>query len=604
MKPILARIVLSALIAAALTGLALGGALYRVDNMAADALYQRPGAASGQVVVIGIDAASLEELGVFPWPRDVLAAAIENLNADEANRPAAIGVDVLFVGETSPAADAALVAAAGQWGNVVVATSANYAAQLVEGEDGAFAMDPYAIAGYDEPFPALAAVTGQGHINAMLDEDGYMRHGLLAIDLPGGARVPAFHEALYQMYARAMELDPGDAPPTGERHSWYIDFTAEPGYFSDGVSVADLVAGNIPAGYTKDKIVLIGPYASGMMDYTFTPIARAELMYGVEFQANAIENLLNGQFKKEAGSLWQALVLFALCFFCALMFYKRRLWVCALAWVALCLGWLGLCLAAYGGGLVLHPLWVPLALTVLFVAAVAVNYLMAAREKRKVTDTFKKYVAPEIVNEILKEGTDVLVLGGKMSDIAVLFVDIRGFTPMSEELPPEEVVAILNRYLELTSACIMRHKGTLDKFVGDATMAFWGAPLPQEDPVYRAVCAALDMVEGSRALNEELLEKSGRTVGFGIGVHCGPAVVGNIGAPMRMDYTAIGDTVNTAARLESNAPSGKIYISRAVADALAGRVAARSLGDSVRLKGKAEGFEVLELEGLTEGNQP
>ena len=134
--------------------------------------------------------------------------------------------------------------------------------------------------------------------------------------------------------------------------------------------------------------------------------------------------------------------------------------------------------------------------------------------------------------------------------------------------------------------------------VGDAAMAFWGAPLPQEDYVMHALKAAADMAEGSRALSQELLKRYGRTVSFGIGVHVGEAVVGNIGSAKRMDYTAIGDTVNTAARLEANAPAGTIYISRAVADEAGERIRTTSLGDTVKLKGKKEGFEVLCLEEI------
>ena len=133
-------------------------------------------------------------------------------------------------------------------------------------------------------------------------------------------------------------------------------------------------------------------------------------------------------------------------------------------------------------------------------------------------------------------------------------------------------------------------------------MAFWGAPLPQEDYVMKAVQAAADMVEGSQALSQQLMEKYGRTVSFGIGVHVGEAVVGNIGSPERMDYTAIGDTVNTSSRLEANAPAGTIYISRAVADALEGRIRVTSLGDSIKLKGKQEGFEVLTMDEILESN--
>lgn len=129
-------------------------------------------------------------------------------------------------------------------------------------------------------------------------------------------------------------------------------------------------------------------------------------------------------------------------------------------------------------------------------------------------------------------------------------------------------------------------------------MAFWNAPLPQEDYVMLACRAAMDMVEGAKPLTEALQKAYGHTVSFGIGIHVGPAVIGNIGAPMRMDYTAIGDTVNTAARLEANAPAGTIYISRAVADALAERIAVTPLAEPPRLKGKAEGFEILTLDAI------
>jgi adenylate cyclase len=233
---------------------------------------------------------------------------------------------------------------------------------------------------------------------------------------------------------------------------------------------------------------------------------------------------------------------------------------------------------------------------------VALNYFRASLEKRHITDTFGRYVDPAILKELLVKGGAAEDLGGKTFNIAVLFVDIRGFTTMSESLDPPTVVEIINQYLTLTTECIMRHHGTLDKFVGDCTMAFWNAPLPQEDPVYLACCAAMDMVEGSKALGEELMQRFGRTVSFGVGINWGPAVVGNIGAPLRMDYTAIGDTVNTAARLEANAPGGKILISRAVADILGDRAVTTSLGDSIKLKGKAEGFEILTLDELKRYN--
>ena len=258
----------------------------------------------------------------------------------------------------------------------------------------------------------------------------------------------------------------------------------------------------------------------------------------------------------------------------------------------------GASLVLYEMGYVTHPLYVPAAIAVMYIVSVAQHYVQAAMERQRVTRTFERYVAPEVVQEILRQGTDGLRLGGNLCHIAVLFVDIRGFTTMSEHMEPQSVVHILNRYLSLTSSCVERNHGTLDKFVGDATMAFWGAPLARPDPVYEAACAAMDIVKDVAELSESLYEETGQHLQVGVGVHYGAAVVGNMGSEKRMDYTAIGDTVNTAARLESNAPGGKIYISRAVADMLGSRAGTTSLGDTVRLKGKAEGFEVLTLDSL------
>ncbi|MCM1026253.1 MAG: adenylate/guanylate cyclase domain-containing protein [Roseburia sp.] len=588
-------------IAALLTLLAGAGLLRNPDLALSDWLYQSRQASDGKIVLVGIDQRAIQELGPYDqWGREIMAEAIEYLNKAEDCRPAVIGLDVLYTGESDPEPDRRLAEAAGAYGNVIAASAAVFENGFVEVEDNIFSRDRFAARSLEEPYRALREAAQQGHINAMLDTDGILRHHMLTVALPDGWEIPSLALAAANLFQAYRGGEPVERPPVSSHGFWYLPFCGEPGDFWTSVSVADLLNGEIPAESFAGKIVLIGPYAPGLQDSYFTSIDHARPMYGVEYQANAIQALLWGDYKREVGDGLQLGVLFFLLLLSLAAFWRRPVKVSTAVWLFLSGGWAALCKLLYIRGFVLHVLWVPAGVTVLYAGCLAANYIRAALEKRKITRTFQHYVAPEIVRELLKEGKS-LELGGKQVEIAVLFVDVRGFTTMSEALEPTRVVEILNRYLTMISECILNRRGTLDKFVGDAVMAFWGAPLPQEDYIMNAVQAAMDMVRGSEELSRELTEQYGRTVAFGVGVHAGPAVVGNIGSSRRMDYTAIGDTVNTAARLEANAPGGTVYISRAVADALKGRIRAVSLGDTVKLKGKKEGFEVLRLDEILEG---
>ncbi|MBE7003670.1 MAG: adenylate/guanylate cyclase domain-containing protein [Ruminococcaceae bacterium] len=593
------RLAAALAVAAAMTALAASGLLGSVDGAASDWLYQRPEGTDGEIVVIGIDQRALDELGPMPWPRSYIAEAIEYLNSDPDAHPAAIGIDVLFIGESAdPDADAYLVEAAEQYGNVLCASAATFGSEIVHTENGEFYLDDRAVLAWDSPYDALAAYCETGHINAMHDSDGVIRHMMLWIDVPGVGRVPSFSRRLYEMLCDAQGVTPNAPPETNAEGFFYLPFTDRPRGYYDGISVIDLLTGEVDSTEFADKIVLIGPYAAGMQDDYVTSVDHAKPMYGIEIQANAIDAFRAGYSVREVGERLQLALVFLLCAASLYWFYDRRVLLSVAGWLAVSLGWLGLCVLFYRSGHLLHVLYVPLFVTVLLIATVAVNYVHAQREKHRVQNTFGHYIDPGVMKQLIEQGSGGLELGGKLYDIAVLFVDIRGFTTMSEALDPPTVVEIINKYLTLTTECIMKNHGTLDKFVGDCTMAFWNAPLPQDDAIYLACRAAMDMVEGSKAVGEELMERFGRTVSFGVGVNYGPAVVGNIGAPKRMDYTAIGDTVNTAARLEANAPGGTVYISRAVADALGERAKTTSLGGSIKLKGKAEGFEVLTLDAL------
>lgn len=587
LRPILA----AAAAAAFLTLLAGLGLLQTAEQYVSDWLYQSPRAVDGQILLIGIDQKSLDRYGPYQsWGRQRMAELLDRLNADEQGRPALIGIDVLYSGQTNAAEDEALAAAAGRYDNVLTACAGTFESAFVQ-EGDQFVWDRFRITGYDQPYPALQAVTDQGHINAMLDSDGVLRHHLLYLTLPDGQQVPSMALALAQRYKENLTL-----PAVDSHGFWYLPFSQRPGGY-EMISAADVLDGSIPAGYFKDKIVLIGPYAPGLQDQYITSIDHAQLMYGIEYQANAMKALLDGNFKQEVSVLPQLVGLFLLLTCAGVLFWKLRMSFAAALWLALCGGGVLGCRLLYEAGWIVKVLWLPVGLTLLYGGCLAIRAVHAVLERQRAVQTFRRYVAPEVVAQLLAQGPEHLALGGQLTEISVLFVDIRGFTTMSEALDPPQVVEILNEYLTLTTECVMQYHGTLDKFVGDCTMALWNAPLPQQDHCLLACQAALAMAEGVKKLSENLQRQYGRTISFGIGVHTGPAVVGNIGAPMRMDYTAIGDTVNTAARLEANAPGGKIYISRTVAEQLSGRIQASAVG-KLPLKGKKEPFEVWSLDGI------
>lgn len=576
------------------------------DKNAEDFLYHHPTGTSEKIKIIKIDDRSISALGDYgDWDRGIYADLVETLCVSEKIRPAVITFDVLFSSGGESEQDIRFAEVCEKNGGVVCAFSYVFEREIVTDGDGALKVDNLAVSEIVNPYPRLYDATGHGFANALMDsDDGIIRSSFLCYP-PGHDSKKAveysLNAATYKAYAEKTGLTPKFPDDI-----FSFRYSGGIGGF-ENVSLCDVLDGTIPPQAFADCIVLVGAYTAGMMDAYYVPVDRGQQMYGVEIHANAIQALLEGKYLNRAPSwadaLICALIAGAVCFLCAKLSVSKIVVIClsaiAVKFVAGFLVFNGI---SGGTGWRTDVLTLPAVFLIMMTYFIIAHYYAARLAKRQIENAFKKYVAPQVVNEIVKNGGYELKLGGENRDIAVLFVDIRGFTPLSESLEPEQVVDVLNSYLELTTSCIFKHGGTLDKFVGDATMAVFNAPFDLDDYIFRAVLTAWDIVKGSEKIDEECMRLCGKHVGFGVGVNCGPAVVGNIGCDFRMDYTAIGDTVNTAARLEANAPKGTVYLSGGVYAAVRDRIEVEEVGE-IPLKGKSKGVFVYSLKGIGEAKE-
>jgi len=562
-----------------------------LDYMVRDRLYQIPRGINSHIKIIGIDEKTLDEYGpIQTWSRNRYAQLIETLNSDENAKPMIIAFDVHFSGnvEKEDDGDAVFAKAAEESGNVVVVEQLIYGQRLISNESGVMVAP---VEGVDEPYDEIAAVAKVGFSNVSQDSDGTVRR-IIPVEHADGVDYKMFSKVIYDEYCRINNISPTEIP-TDKNGRSLINYSGKPGDY-EYLSMADVLSGKIDPKAFTDSIVFIGAYAPGMQDNFRVPNGGRSQMYGVEIHANILQSYIENRFAINGNPILFGLITAVIAMLLHVAFRKLKVWQSLILLIASIGLEVWLCVMLNDKGTTFSIIYLPLIALVSYVYAIAINYITEKARKQKVLNAFRKYVAPQIVEEISKKGEFEIELGGRNRDIAVLFVDIRGFTTMSEALEPETVVEILNEYLSLTTKAIFDNSGTLDKFVGDATMAVFNSPFDLEDYVFKAVCAAMDIVKGGEELEKVLFEKYGRSVGFGVGVNCGPAVVGNVGCDFRMDYTAIGDTVNTSARLEANAKKGQVLISDEVYRRLEGRIEVKEVGE-LALKGKSKGFMVYEV---------
>lgn len=591
MKKLLRDLVESLIVIALVFLLTITNLFSHLDYMLKDALYQIPRGVSSQIKIIAIDDKTLEELGpINTWSRQYYADLINILNSNENAKPAVIAFDILFSGyfgdnNTIAEGDMAFAEAAKESGNVVAVAQYKYNEKAATDENGLIV---YPVDAVYYPYQELRDVVSVGYSNVAQDSDGVVRR--IAIEQSyQGEDMYMFSKVIYDMYcdnngSKKVEI------PTDKYGKTLINFSGKPGDY-ECISMVDVLDGKIDPRAFTGSIVLVGAYATGMQDNFNVPNGYSKQLFGVEIHANILQSLMDGRFSINANPIATGIITGIICGIIHFIFKRSKIWLSTILLLIAVGAQIFVGITLNNNGKSISLVYAIIILIVSYVYCLAIGYILEKIKRKKVINAFKKYVAPEVVEEISKKGDFSIKLGGENRDVAVLFVDIRGFTTMSEILEPEQVVAILNNYLNLTTDAIFKNKGTLDKFIGDATMAVFNSPFDLEDYTFKAVCAAMDIVDGAKALEDKLMKEFGRSIGFGVGVNCGPAIVGNIGCEFRMDFTAIGDTVNTAARLESNAKRGQVLISDMVYERVKDRVEVEEVGE-IPLKGKSNGVFV------------
>jgi len=581
-----------------------------------------------RVTIAAIDERSLAALGRWPWSRSILARVADRLRELGAR---VIAFDVFFPESESAGADREFARALSRAGNVVLGTvfllQPDEVLHLDPGRLRAaqLAIEPQHIAvlrggatptrPLPEPLGALANIPGlqraaaaSGHVNVVADVDGVVRRVPLVMRW-GGRYYPSFDVQVARLYLGAAEValeleEYGIADlALGERHvpldedgRLLVRYRGPAGSF-DTVSIVDLLEGRADPALVRGRVALIGNTAQGIGDMRVTPYGG--VVPGVEIRASLIEGLLQGDFLQRPDwlELVDASALAALGLLLTVLL--PRIGVAAGGLLALaCAG--GYVLAA-DRVLESQGLWVsvvyPATLAVtLFVATALVYYFFAFSEKRYLKLAFQRYVPPAVVDDIARD-PGKLRLGGEKRELTVLFSDIRGFTTLSEAMDPEALVRLMNRYFTAMTERVFEQRGSLDKFIGDAVMAVFGAPLADARHAEHACRAALSMVAALGELQSQWREEGLPRVDIGIGINSGPVIVGNMGSVDRFNYTVVGDAVNLASRLEAlNKTYGTTIL---VSDSTRSQIGdvgcpVREI-DRVRVRGREQPVSVFEL---------
>ncbi len=584
------------------------------------------------ILIVTIDEKSLSTYGRWPWSRKLQAELIEKVFK---GNPRSVVVDIFYAEPGPPEADRALAEVIrGHKDRLVIALG-------FEVEEGRFfngdikdvlydqaitrienlkylrAIEAYRVLLPPEPLSGSATF---GHVYPLPDRDGKLRWENLYIKYDG----EYFPSLTLQAARIAMGIAPDKVTiiggagvemgelfiPTDEFGRLHINYIGREGSIIHR-SAADVLSGRVPPLFFTDKVVFIGTTAMATYDQKNTPFSAN--MPGVEKNATVVANILNRNFIKKTPVYIDLLVVLLAGILALFTGQKKR----ALYLVA---GYAALTLIVVITNLVLFT-WYGLRINLIYplltvilegTFIISYGYFVEEQKAREIRRMFSSYVTERVVNELIKN-PDLARLGGERKEITVLFSDIIGFTRFSEGHAPEEVVAMLNEYLGAMTEVIFKWEGTLDKFVGDEIVAFWGAPLEQKDHAGLAVRCALEMVRRLEELQRKWKSEGKPVLDAGIGINTGEVVVGNIGAEgKKMDYTVIGDHVNVGARIETLTRKYNTHI--LITEFTLNRIGDLLTTDSlyrthtsikglerVTVKGKERPVEIYEVQSLTSG---
>jgi adenylate cyclase len=597
------------------------------------------------VVIFGFDEKSLADLGRYPWPRTVHVQFLENVNGQEENRPKGVLIDVLFTEDSqNKSEDRALARALEAYrDNTVIDLFADASSQIPSVSDeirrrvqklehlGVQTDDDYVqfvniitppineiiesgvIIGPATALPGLnprLATRGADKITrrfamvVKINDRYYPSNVLWLAMLHYGVGIDevAVHMGEHIILKNATIPASESAPshrediliPIDEQGSLLVNFYGKQGSFQVR-SFSDVVEGRVSDRYYRDKVILVGVYAEGLQDIHQVPYGN---MFGIEMIANAVTQLLNRDFITFSSDYITILLIVFFGLFISYIVGRKSILYSYIAIGALSVIYFFAVIIVFDSYRYVLNLSAPLITGILTLFTMIVyRILTEEKEKKVIQGMFSNYVSKSVVDELLKH-PEKLELGGEDKEITVLFSDIRGFTTLSENLTPQELVGHLNEYLSAMTDLIFKYEGTLDKYVGDEIMAFWNAPIEQEQHAEFACRTALEMMEVLHTLNAGWPEN--KKLNIGIGLNTGIMTVGNMGSKSRMDYTLMGDNVNLGARLEG---TNKIYftniiISEFTHEKIKDKFICREL-DNIRVKGKLKPVKIYEVMDYT-----